>query len=186
MARRQTVNFLQIESGLERAIELCAKERDAPYSVRYRPRLREIREHLDDMTARTDHTYLEWRSAMRTRLRNSKSLFERFNQIREELGEYGIAAEPGGRIGYWEADEIVDAARTLAAQLDDIDAEDVPEAPDWHGEIVDLVEAVEAAERNEERSLQDYRRIAPRRRQAIYRAMQAVDEFDAVRSDYRR
>lgn len=186
MARRNTVNFLQIENGLKTAIAKCDAEAGQPWANRYRERLVEISTYMVEATRRADLTYLDWRSAMRERLLVAKRLWERFDRIREDLGEYGIAAEPAGRVGYFEGDDIRDAARTLFDFLGRIDPEEVPEVPAWRDELRGRLEELAQALRNEDKALGDYRRVAPLRRQAIYRAMEAVDEFESVRRDYLR
>lgn len=61
---------------------------------------------------------------------------------------------------------------------------EVFEAPEWISELDGLLRALRDALSLEDAKLEQYRQIAPRRRQAIYHAVRIMDEFNAVRADY--
>ncbi|OIP41592.1 MAG: hypothetical protein AUK47_06075 [Deltaproteobacteria bacterium CG2_30_63_29] len=183
MARKNTINFLQIENGLLKAIATCVEEADAPYAT-HRPQLEEASETLTGVMASTDRSYASWRETIRLRLIGSKHLLARFEQIREELGEYGVEPQPSGRVDYWDSEFQLEAVQTLLGQLAVLKASDVPEASGWLAALKDDLKSVERLLREEEQAKDDYLRVAPARRQVISRAMHVVEEFENVRRDY--
>lgn len=185
MARKNTLNFLQIENGLQKALATCAEEADSPWA-KHQGRLEEASENLHGVMASTDRAYATWREAIRLRLVGSKHLLARFEQIREELGEYGVEPQPGGRVDYWDSEFHLEAVHTLLGQLATLKSSDVPEAAEWLAALKDELKSVERLLREEEQTKDDYLRVAPARRQVIYRAMHVVEEFENVRRDYLR
>ena len=183
MPRKNTVNFMQIQHGLEQAIEQCKNTPEAPYASQQRPLLERVLTNLLDVTRRTDKTYGVWREFIKGRLLAAKHLSRHFEEVRDELGEYGVKARPVGRVGYWDHELLTDAVSELVICLGEC-ADEAPEAPQWSDELTQLVRAFERTLREEKQAVEDYQRVAPLRRQVIYRAMTAVDEFQTVRSDY--
>src|SRR5690606_2266787 len=156
--------FLQIENSLRDAVELCARHPELPMSQRYDARLRQVAQALVELTAEADRLYLTWRAAMTLRMLAGKDLWRRFERIRDELGEYGVDPSPKGRYNYWEGDLLREGTRELLAFLS---ASDLPEAADWRAELDQALGALDARAREERRGLEDYKRAAPLRRQAI-------------------
>lgn len=184
MARRNTVNFLQIENGLEAALQTCEREAQKPWSQAYKDDLERIAARLESVTAKTDEAYLEWRAEIKARLLAAKELWKRLEKVRDELGEYGVEAKPEGRISYWEPEDIIDAASTFLEQIRHIG--DIPETEQWQADLESLLDNLKRAQARENSSLAVYQKVAPERRSAIYRAMHAIDEFENVRKDYLR
>ncbi len=183
MPRKNTINFMQIQHGLEEAIAQCKNTPEAPYASLQGPFLESVYANLLDVTRRTDKTYGSWREFIKGRLLAAKHLSKHFEGVRDELGEYGVKARPSGRVGYWDHELLTDAVAELLVCLEE-SAEEAPEAPEWSEELTQLLRAFERSMREEKQAVEDYQRVAPLRRQAIYRAMNAVDEFQAISRDY--
>jgi hypothetical protein len=191
-SRETTVNFLQIENSLRDALALCASEPTAAFSRALRDDLAQMRDALTLITDQSDQQYLAWRELMRLRMLAIKRLWQRFEAIRADLGEYGFEPYPKGRYNYWDSEPLLDATEALIAFLrGDADGsadvpQDAPEALAWADELASLLTQYRRARREEDKGLESYKRVVPMRRQALYHAMNMVDDFDALVRDTRR
>jgi hypothetical protein len=191
-SRDNTVNFLQIENSLTDAIALCLRQPDAPFARTHTSELQGMREALQTVTAQSDQQYLAWRELMRQRMLSIKHLWQRFETIRDTLGEYGYEPYPKGRFNYWDDQPLREATLALVdfleghAQGFSEVTDDVPEARAWATELRTMLTAFERTKRDEDKGLEAYKRVVPMRRQAIYHAMDLVGEFEVNVRDYNR
>lgn len=183
MKRTTTVNFLQIENSLQDAIVLCERAPEAPYTESFGERLSLTARALQELTQRADQLYLDWREGIKQRMLAAKSLHLCFDRIRDEIGEYNFEPRPSGQYNYWEHERLDVAAGVLVDfliennQLSDDDYQRILEADEWRDELTSLRSTLSLKLKDEARTLRGYKRAAPLRRQAIYRAMNVVDDF---------
>jgi hypothetical protein len=191
-SRDTTVNYLQIENSLRDAVALCASEPSASFARSHGADLQQMRDALLTITEQSDRQYLAWREQMRLRMLAIKHLWQRFEAVRDALGEYGFDPYPKGRFNYWDSEPLLDAVPALIAFLKgeapgfaDVPAL-VPEAAEWVAALNDLLSHYRRTRREEERGLEGYKHVIPMRRQAIYYAMNLVDDFKTLVRDSRR
>ncbi len=173
MARENTLNFMQIERGLGEA--LAALGEGGAEQERLRAGLVQVRDGLREASRETERAYLSWRDAMRVRLVAAKALWGELVAVQAEAEANGLQGPAMACDGYWRVASLREVARGWESFVEAQSPDDFFEQPSWLGRLEKSRRALVTALLDEEAALALFRRLAPKRRQAIYQALDALD-----------